>query len=181
MVGRCVELYRNVYLTSFLRAVSLPGDGVWIPVGLVIIAAAFVYFFKKDKVFALVLVSAPLFGEVCKSILKNYFKISRPEAFGCNILTTYGDKYSFPSGHTIFYTIFFGLLAYYSAKHWLELWAKILLPVSVLLILTIGYSRIYLGAHWYLDVIAGYIVGGAILAIAIIVFDHFSGGKNAHN
>lgn len=178
MVGRCIDLYRSVYLTNLLRGVSLFGDGVWIPVALVVVAAALILFLKKDRLFAAVLLVAPLVGNLVKYGLKHLYTVPRPGAFGCPVLTNFADKHAFPSGHTIFYTIFFGLLTYYSAKHWRELWAKTLLPVSIILILTIGYSRIYLGAHWYLDVIAGYIIGGAILVIAAILYKYFCGVKN---
>lgn len=170
MVGKCVELFRNDLLTHLMRLVSLPGDGVWVPVILVIFVAFLIFYFKKDKIFTLVLIVSPLFGQVVKSLLKNYFQVPRPDAFGCDILTTYGDKFSFPSGHTIFFTIFFGLLAYYSIKNIHSLWGKLLLPISLILVFTIGYSRIYLGAHWYLDVIGGYVVGGGILLMTITLY-----------
>lgn len=181
MVGKCIELFRNNYLTDVLRLVSVAGDGVWVPVSLVIIAAFLIFWFKKDKVFALILLLAPLSGNLVKYVLKNMYTVSRPGVFGCQVLTSFTDRYSFPSGHTIFYTIFFGLLAYYSAKHWHEIWAKILLPFSLVLILLVGYSRIYLGAHWYLDVIAGYVIGWAIFVISTIMYKYFSGNINADN
>jgi membrane-associated phospholipid phosphatase len=175
VVGKCILLYRSDLLTTLLKAVSWAGDGVWIPVAMVIIAAFLIFWFKKDKVFAITLLLAPLLGNVVKYLLKTAYTVSRPGVFGCEVLTNFADKYAFPSGHTIFYTIFFGLLAYYSIKHWHELWAKILLPFSLILILFIGYSRIYLGAHWYLDVIAGYIIGWAIFVISTILYKYFSG------
>jgi len=174
MVGKCIELFKNEYLTQFLRLVSLPGDGTWIPVSLVIIAAFLVFLFKKDKIFAVIILVAPLLGNIIKFWLKTTYMVSRPEVFGCEVLTTYGDKYAFPSGHVIFITIFFGLMAYYSVKHFHDWWAKLLLPISLILIFTIGYARIYLGAHWYLDVIAGYFIGWGIFIISTILYKYFT-------
>jgi len=173
VVGNCISLFRAEWLTTLMRFVSAPGDGVVIPILIVIISAAL--FYKKDKIFAFTLALAPLFGEMVKSLLKNYFQIPRPGAFGCQVLTTAVDKYSFPSGHTIFCTIFFGLIAYYCVKHFADLRAKIGLTISILLILLIGYSRVYLGAHWYLDILGGYVVGGAILAVAILIYRQLTG------
>lgn len=180
MVGKCIVLYQSNLLTVLMRAVSWPGDGVLAPLLLVTLAFTLIYLRNKDKVFALVLVLATLFGEVVKYLLKNFYQIPRPGTFGCNVLTTYADKYSLPSGHTVFYTIFFGLLVYYSVKHIRELWAKLVFPVSLTLILLVGYSRIYLGTHWYLDVVVGYVIGAAILAVAILVYEYWvkKGKKN---
>jgi membrane-associated phospholipid phosphatase len=177
VVGSCIYLFRASQLTDVLRVLSLPGDGIIAPITLVIFAAVLVIVFKKDRLFAGILILAPLVGNIIKFLLKTHYSIPRPEVFGCDVLANYGDKYSFPSGHTIFYTIFFGLLAYYSIQNWKDMWTKFVLPLSLFFILSVGYSRIYLGAHWYLDILGGYIVGGAILTICIMIYRHFKRAK----
>lgn len=174
MIGKCVELFRSDQLTQFLRLVSLPGDGVLLPVTLTALIAAFVFFFKKDRLFAGILLMAPLVGNLVKFLLKNTFKIPRPGIFGCAVTANAVDHYSFPSGHVVFITIIFGLLTYYSIRNIHDWWARLLLSVSLIFILAIGYSRVYLGAHWYLDVIGGYVVGGVILTISILVYNYLS-------
>jgi len=140
--------------------------------------ALLIFVYKKDKLFATILIIAPLVGNTVKYWLKNMYTVSRPEVFGCEVLTTYTDKYAFPSGHVIFITIFFGLLTYYSVKHFHEWWAKIVLPISLLLVISVGYSRIYLGAHWYLDVMAGYFIGWAIFVISTILYKYLTTEEN---
>jgi len=179
VVGNCILLYQSHWLTTFLRIVSLPGDGVWLPVILTVLTAVLIYKLRGDKWFALVIVIAPLIGNVVKHILKAYFAVPRPEVFGCQVLTTYADGYSFPSGHTVYFTIFFGLLAYYGWKNRAAWWARALLFISAFLILSIGYSRVYLGAHWYLDVFAGYVVGFTVLLAAILIYEYLTRRSHA--
>jgi undecaprenyl-diphosphatase len=68
---------------------------------------------------------------------------------------------SFPSGHVMHYTNLFGLLTYLLATNWRS--GKLrntLIAVCSALIICIGPSRVYLGAHWPSDVMAGYLYGG---------------------
>ncbi|MEI7579785.1 MAG: hypothetical protein WCJ58_07200, partial [bacterium] len=69
----------------------MPGDGVLAPIAIVIVAAALIYYFKKDKVFAVILILAPLFGNLVKYLLKSYFAVPRPEVFGCDVMVSYVD------------------------------------------------------------------------------------------
>jgi membrane-associated phospholipid phosphatase len=75
---------------------------------------------------------------------------------------------SFPSGHVMFYTVFFGFLFFLA---WTRLphsfWRVLLLALTGGLILLIGPSRMYLGAHWLSDVIAAHLLGLIILAFGI--------------
>jgi membrane-associated phospholipid phosphatase len=75
---------------------------------------------------------------------------------------------SFPSGHVMFYTVFFGFLFFLA---WMRLphsiWRVLLLILTGGLILLIGSSRMYLGAHWLSDVIAAHLLGLIILSFGI--------------
>lgn len=178
LTGECINWFRSPFLTSVFRLISWLGNGIIVPVALVIIFALYFFLIKKDKIFALVFALTPLLGQILKSLMKNYFKVPRPEALGCQVFTTYGDRFSFPSGHTIFYVTFFGLLLYYYRKsEGVE--AKIIIPFSLFLIITIGLSRIYLGAHWYTDVLSGYVIGGILLTAAILVYNRLSKKKES--
>jgi undecaprenyl-diphosphatase len=108
---------------------------------------------------------------VINTALKNIIARPRPiEPLARVMLPNSG--YSFPSGHVMFYTTCFGLLIYLLL---LERNRSILRNISLIilaaLIVLVGPSRLYLGAHWLADVIAGYLLGALLLAWAIVVYE----------
>jgi undecaprenyl-diphosphatase len=81
------------------------------------------------------------------------------------------DHESFPSGHVFFYVSFFGFLfflAYALLKK--GLLQRALLALSGVLLVLIGLSRVYQGAHWPSDVVGAYLAGGAWLMLMIEVY-----------
>ena len=88
----------------------------------------------------------------CIIVLKNFFLRPRPNEF--RLIEETG--YSFPSGHAMASTAFYGLLIYIAHE---KIENKILRNTICimlgLLILLISISRIYVGVHYTSDVIAG--------------------------
>ncbi|MGB4761903.1 MAG: phosphatase PAP2 family protein [Candidatus Saccharimonas sp.] len=100
------------------------------------------------------------------SILKELFHRARPDTGYAEQMIL--ETYSFPSGHAASSVVIFGLIAliaWYSLPQPYALIAAILL---VVLILLIGLSRVYLGAHYPTDVVIGWCVG--LVGLAIIVW-----------
>lgn len=81
------------------------------------------------------------------------------------------DSYSFPSGHVMFYTTFFGFLLFLAfilpRRSLQRTLAMVFLAVMIALV---GFSRMYLGEHWASDVIGGYLLGSLALLLTIQVY-----------
>jgi undecaprenyl-diphosphatase len=107
---------------------------------------------------------------VINQVLKSIFHRVRPNLH--RLIDVSG--YSFPSGHamnafTVYVIISFLLWRHIPSK----LGRSILIFLSILMILAIGISRIYLGVHYPSDIIGGYFASGFWLAIAIWVFQFY--------
>ncbi|RNE66983.1 phosphatase PAP2 family protein [Cryobacterium tepidiphilum] len=80
----------------------------------------------------------------------------------------YEHSPSFPSGHTLNATVIAGAIAYVLLLREKKQLTRILtIVVGALFALTIGLSRVYLGHHWFTDVLAAWMLGLAWLALVI--------------
>jgi len=110
---------------------------------------------------ALAMLLALGLGQALNSIFKLLFQRARPQLWEL-LVPTHG--YSFPSGHTMGSTVVYGTAAFLLAAAFPRYqWA--IRSLAVLLILLIGVSRVYLGAHWPSDVLAGFAAGAVIVFI----------------
>ena len=82
------------------------------------------------------------------------------------------NQYSFPSGHVLFFVVFFGFLGYLGWVHLSGLPRLAVVGVCTFLIVAIAPSRIFLGAHWASDVIGSYVIGTLLLVILVLLYQH---------
>lgn len=166
---QCYTGTQSPGLEALMLEVSFLGNGVLIPI-IATIILAIVFFMLGKKPLAIGLLAASALGEGVKESIHYFFKSPRPDAAGCKNALVHLTGSSLPSGHVIFYTIFFGLVLYYAIRHFKETHHGVLLAAfAVIMIILVGYSRVYLGAHFLIDVLAGYLVGGIILIPTILL------------
>lgn len=103
-------------------------------------------------------------GEFLNAGLKLVFNRMRPETQFAHEMLLHTK--SFPSGHAYGSMMFYGLLAYLAFTRLPHGWNWAIATLLTCIILLIGISRVYLGAHYFLDVMAGWILG---LCSAIVV------------
>lgn len=156
---------------AFMTAVSLLGDG-WIPAILALAAAGFCAYRRRWLEAGFVLVAA-LSAGVLAGVLKALVGRERPPSFALNPWDLFHslNTYAYPSGHVLFFLIFYGFLAYLSWKYLAGRLRWIAIVVCAALILLIGPSRIVLGEHWVSDVIGSYIIGTFWLIILILLYE----------
>ncbi len=146
-------------MTNFMLFMSHLGSAIT----LIILTIGFILLLKNkinSKSIAINLILVFILNRILK------FIIARPRPEVLRIVEEKG--YSFPSGHSMVATGFYGFLIYLVYKNIKN--KKIKYPLIVMLsvlILLIGISRIYLGAHYATDVIGGWIIGIVYLAFFI--------------
>lgn len=117
------------------------------------------------------LASSVLGGMLLNKILKYAFH--RPRPFFTDPLLTL-TSYSFPSGHTMMATVLYGVIAAYfftAISGWRR--RALIVFLASFLILLVGFSRMYLGAHYLSDVLGAMAEGMAWLALCLTVVYSF--------
>jgi membrane protein DedA with SNARE-associated domain/membrane-associated phospholipid phosphatase len=114
--------------------------------------------------------AAVAFGELVVATIKAALHVPRPEGFAA-----VATSYSFPSGHASMSTVIYGFLAVLVAPALRAGWRWLPYAAAALLVCAIAFSRLYLGAHWLADVLAGVGLGTAWVAILAIARQRHEG------
>jgi undecaprenyl-diphosphatase len=121
---------------------------------------------KKQSWFSIRILTIALSSLVLMLLLKSLFQRKRP----LSPLLEAVKGLSFPSGHAIMAVTFYGLLIYIMRHIITEPWLNNLTTAFlVVLIILIGYSRVYLRVHYTSDVLAGFIIGFLWLTISLVI------------
>lgn len=123
-------------------------------------------FIKKHRWYSIKIPVIALSSLALMFILKNLFGRERPDI----PLIKEAQGLSFPSGHALMSVTFYGLLIHIVWKSVQKKWLKwVLISLLLLLILIIGFTRIYLRVHYPSDVFAGFATGFLWLVISIFI------------
>ncbi len=150
-------------LTTFFLLVTALGSIETIALLAMIVAAVLAW--RRQWLYLGTWSTAVVGSAVLNHLLKGLFERPRP-FFEHPLLRE--TSYSFPSGHAMESLVVYGMLAYLAVLA-LESWRARTTVVfgAVLLVLLIGFSRMYLGVHYFSDVVAGYAAGGVWLSALI--------------
>ncbi|WP_276348866.1 phosphatase PAP2 family protein [Daejeonella sp. JGW-45] len=160
-----VQEEHNPILDIIMKAISWFGQ-TWISIAMVVSTSATLLLlrFKREAFYCLLTL---LMGLITYGIKISVNRI-RPTENLVRVIEK--AKYqSFPSGHVGFYIAFFGLMAFfvYYGKWFTRTFRIMAIGICLSLIFSIPFSRIYLGAHWFTDVLGGFMTGSIYLSILV--------------
>jgi len=166
-VAKLLEIFRNTELTKFFFWITLLGK--WQVVLIFTIATVLILWLYKKRSYIIPLSLCITGSEIFTSAGKFIFHRARPD-----VAIYPENSFSFPSGHATIAIAFYGFLAYMLIKN-SRLWKRKIniFFASFILIILIGFSRLYLGVHYVSDVWGGYLAGAIWLIIAIGFSEYF--------
>jgi membrane-associated phospholipid phosphatase len=173
-ITRIIQASDGPVLTAVMTAVSWPG---FTPQSVVfVVAAALLLYLLGLHWEAIVSVLAAVLEELLNLLVKIVIHRPRPSTDLVHVFGALLTGYSFPSGHVMFYTCWFGFLWFLAYALLKNSWIRaLILAVTGGMVLLVGLSRIYLGEHWASDAAGAYLLGGIEL---IAVIQLYRWGKN---
>ncbi len=148
---------RTPLLTAVVVGVNFLGSVYSVGIGLL---AVMVWGWRHDRRLAWVIVFSTVVLAWTVEVLK--FLVSKPRPEDALFIEM---NFAFPSSHVAVSAYFFGwlwLLAGRGEPTWWRRAARVGLPILVLMI---GFGRVYVGAHWPSDVLGGLLLGLGVLLI----------------
>lgn len=164
------HLFRGIHtpaLDTFMINVTLLGQKQVIMPVVIVIFALFLIFKHWRAAFHALALGIIAAGSVY--VLKNILKSPRPWGIFHN-----PETYSMPSGHTALATTVFMGLAFLIARSVRPSFRLPIYLIGIALSLIVGVSRLYLGAHWFTDVLGSWLLGSAVLMLVILSYERQS-------
>lgn len=173
VVERAVVHMRTPFLTNILVRVTQLSDPFVLASASVLIAAVLII---RGRFYdAILFIMTIIVAVISLTVLKNTFQIPRP---GSDIIAESG--WSFPSGHATVATAFFFMLAHSFLGNMKSYGSKTALILgSILGVALISFSRLYLGAHWALDILGGLALGLLSVSFTVLVLGVLIGDRRS--
>ena len=153
----------NDKLTSIMKIITHLSSAPFL-----IILTLVLLLFLKNKYYKIGIVVNLCIAFLVNTLLKLFFLRDRPNINQLISIT----GYSFPSGHAMTGMAYYGFIIYLLYVYFDN--KKIKWPIIIILsilILLIGFSRIYLGVHYLTDVIGGYLLSISYLIVFVYFFN----------
>jgi len=161
-----VQGFETPWLTSIMKLFTTIGST---PVVILLSILILIVLYKvlHHRVELILFLSVILGTAILNEALKYLFHRARPTTHRL----TEATGFSFPSGHSMEAFALYGVLAFLLWRHIpTQIGRIILILISMIMILLIGTSRIYLGVHYPSDVFGGYFASGFWLAATIWIY-----------
>ena len=141
--------------TTVLHTITQLGSPLFLLPMTIICALIFLH---GRRIRGAILLTATMLGvTLLNQILKSIFQRPRPLPF---FGLTMPASYSFPSGHSLAAFCFYGALAALVTARLRSRWLSALVwAIAVVIIVAVGFSRLYLGVHYLSDIVGGYATG----------------------
>ena len=155
-------------VTDVMATISLIGAPTTLTI--VAVAGSLLLLYRRRYAEAAMLSTVVLGGNFLNFCLKHLIQRGRP-VFDDPLFSL--PTYSFPSGHAMASTVFYGLLAIYVSVSARQRYAApVAIGAAVLIVALVSFSRVYLGLHYLSDVLGGVSEGIAWLALSAIAWQH---------
>lgn len=165
-LASALRVHTSERTLAFFAMVTHLGNRAWtIAIGVVVLL---VFCVRRWWWHATVWALATGGGGLLLSWLKNVFERARP-VYDHALADT--ASWSFPSGHAAGAVFVYGMLGYMLVRHAPRRWHVPIALAAVTVITTVGFSRVILHVHYLSDVLGGFAVAAAWIALWIAAFD----------
>jgi undecaprenyl-diphosphatase len=175
-ITRSIQRMQNPFLDQLMSAFTFLGNSVTLVI--IGIVAAGVFYRYSHRVAALISLLA-LLGLPANMLVKEWVERPRPPEDRVRVLLPRTGT-SFPSGHTMGAATLFGSFGFLAVSLMPKRKRRIL-AVTVCAVATVGVSmsRVYVGAHWFSDVVGGWAAGLLLLLLLAQLYRRLSPAQMA--
>lgn len=150
---------RNDKLTDIMTIITNISSAY----ALIVITIILLILIKNKKIPILITFNL-IFSFLTSQLIKIILRRDRP----VNISLVNAMGFSYPSGHSMVSMAYFGFIAYIVYKYIDNTIVKVILIITLFVsIFAIGFSRIYLGVHYFSDVLGGFLLSISYLMLFI--------------
>lgn len=150
---------RNDKLTDIMTIITNISSAY----ALIVITILLLILIKNKKIPILITFNL-IFSFLTSQLIKIILRRDRP----VNISLVNAMGFSYPSGHSMVSMAYFGFIAYLVYKYIDNTIVKVILIITLFVsIFAIGFSRIYLGVHYFSDVLGGFLLSISYLMLFI--------------